>query len=98
MGASRGWHNVQNATVFSQRNKADPNWALSEGLSASVDIIRVGYRSVLWSFYASENLGVFISMWFSVGSEDAPLSTFFFHILSTIWVFPKIVVPPNHPF
>ena len=56
---------------FSQRNKADPNWALSEGLSAGTS---AGCSPVvLWSFYASENLGVFISMWFSVGSEDAPL-------------------------
>ena len=49
MGASRSWppgpdeeiQRTQNATVFSQRNKADPNWALSEGLLASVDISRL---------------------------------------------------------
>lgn len=49
---------TQNATVFSQRNKADPNWALSEGLSASVDISRVGYR-LFYGRFMLQKISVF---------------------------------------
>ena len=38
-----------------------------------------------------------INVVFGGGSEDVPLFDYrlFFHILSTIWVFPKIGVPQN---